>query len=96
MVIEVVAAWVVPGTRRGLVVPVAGLRATLVSLSWNESPGPSIAIGVGVAGVLRIIVGLTVCRGDVCCEAPTSDMTIATLAVGAGTLVGTGYGHHHP
>ena len=62
VVIEVVAAWVLPGTEGGLLVPWPDWAATLASLSWNESPVPGIAIGVGVVGLLLMIVGLAARR----------------------------------
>lgn len=65
VVIEVMAAWVLPGTNTGLLVPWRDWAATLANLSWNQSPVPSIAIGVGVAGLLLIIVGLAARRREV-------------------------------
>ena len=62
VVIEVVAAWVLPETDGGLLVPWPDWLATLASLSWNQSPVPGIAIGVGVTGLLLIIVGLAARR----------------------------------
>ena len=78
VVIEVVAAWVRPGMQGGLLVPWPDWRATLAGLSWNEPPVPGIAIGVGVAGLLLMIVGITARRADVRLEAPTTDMTVTT------------------
>ena len=77
VVIEVVAAWVLPDTE-GLLVPWRPWGVTLANLSWNENPVPGIAIGVGVAGLLLIIVGLAARRGDVRLEAPTTAMTVTT------------------
>ena len=90
VVIEVVAAWVLPETDRGLLVPWPDWAVTLASLSWNQSPVPGIAIGVGVTGLLLIIVGLAARRSEVRLEAPTADMTVTTpprASVGLGTRV---------
>ena len=54
VVIEVVAAWVLPEHEGGLLVPWPDWGATLAGLSWNQSPVPGIAIGVGVAGLLMV------------------------------------------
>ena len=89
VVIEVVAAWLRPGMEGGLLVPWPDWMATLASLSWNESPVPGIAIGVGVAGLLLMIVGLTARRADVRLEAPTVDMTVTTSPRALARLVGT-------
>jgi len=89
VVIEVVAAWVLPETDRGLLVPWPDWLATLASLSWNQSPVPGIAIGVGVTGLLLIIVGLAARRSEVRLEAPTADMTVTTPPRVLARLVGT-------
>jgi hypothetical protein len=89
VVIEVVAAWVLPGTARGLLVPWPDWVATLAGLSWNQSPVPGIAIGVGVAGLLLIIVGLAARRAEVRLEAPPVDMTVTTSPRVLARLVGT-------
>ena len=89
VVIEVVAAWVRPDTDGGLLVPWADWGATLANLSWNENPVPGIAIGVGVAGLLLIIVGLAARRADVRLEAPAADMTVTTSPRVLARLVGT-------
>ena len=89
VVIEVVAAWVLPGTARGLLVPWPDWVATLAGLSWNQSPVPGIAIGVGVAGLLLVIVGLAARRSEVRLEAPRTDMTVTTSPRMLARLVGT-------
>jgi hypothetical protein len=89
VVIEVVAAWVLPETNRGLLVPWPDWLATLANLSWNQSPVPGIAIGVGVAGLLLIIVGLAARRREVRLEAPKADMTVTTSPRVLARLVGT-------
>jgi len=89
VVIEVVAAWVRPGMEGGVLVPWPDWMATLAGLSWNQSPVPSIAIGVGVAGLLLIIVGLAARRSEVRLEAPRTDMTVTTSPRVLARLVGT-------
>ena len=89
VVIEVVAAWVRPGMEGGLVVPWPDWMVTLASVSWNQSPVPGIAIGVGVVGLLLIIVGLAARRREVRLEAPKADMTVTTSPRVLARLVGT-------
>ena len=50
---------------------------------------PGIAIGVGVAGLLLIIVGLAARRSEVRLEAPRADMTVTTSPRVLARLVGT-------
>lgn len=88
LVIEVLAAWVRP-VEGGVLVPWPDWLATLASLSWNASPVPGIAIGLGVVGLLLMIVGLTARRTDVRLEAPTTDMTVTTSPRVLARLVGT-------
>jgi len=89
LVVEVVSAWVRPATDGGLLVPWPDWGATLAQLTWNESPVPGIAIGVGVAGLLLVIVGLAARRADLSLEAPTGDMTVTTSPGVLARLVGT-------
>jgi hypothetical protein len=89
VVIEVVAAWVRPGMEGVLLVPWPDWRDTLANLSWNQSPVPGIAIGVGVGGLLLIIVGLAARRSEVRLEAPRTDMTVTTSPRVLARLVGT-------
>ena len=89
VVIEVVAAWVLPGSEAGLLVPWQAWGAVLAGLSWNESPVPGIAIGVGVAGLLLVIVGLAARRVDMHLEAPGPAMTVTTSPRVLARLVGT-------
>ena len=88
VVIEVLAAWVRP-VEGGLLVPWPDWLATLAGLSWNASPVRGIAIGLGVAGLLLMIVGLTARRAVVRLEAPTTDMTVTTSPRVLARLVGT-------
>ena len=89
LVVEVVSAWVRLDTDGGLLVPWPDWGATLAGLSWNESPVAAIAIGVGVAGLLLMIVGLAARRADVHLDAPSSDMTVTTSPRVLARLVGT-------
>ena len=89
VVIEVVAAWVLPGTASGLLVPWPDWGDTLASLSWNQNPVPGIAIGVGVIGLLLIIVGLAARRSEVRLQAPRADMTVTTSPRVLARLIGT-------
>jgi hypothetical protein len=89
LVIEVFSVWVRPDVDGGLLVPWPEWGATLANHSWNESPVPGIAIGVGVAGLLLVSVGLAARRADVPLEAPTADMTVTTSPRVLARLVGT-------
>ncbi len=89
LVIEVVSAWVRPDADGGLLVPWPDWGATLASLSWDESPVPGIAIGVGVAGLLLVLVGLAARRAEVPFEGPAADMTVTTSPRVLARLVGT-------
>jgi hypothetical protein len=89
LVIEVVSAWVRPDADGGLLVPWPDWGATLTNLSWNESPVPGIAIGVGVAGLLLVFVGLAARRADLRREAQTAEMTVMTSPRVLARLVGT-------
>jgi len=44
VVIEVVAAWVLPGTASGLLVPWPDWGDTLASLSWMAARSPNVAV----------------------------------------------------
>jgi hypothetical protein len=88
VVIEVVAAWVVSGNA-GVLVPWQDWGAALTDLSWNENLVRTVAIGVGVAGLLMLLVGLTARRGDLHLDAPSADMTVTTSPRVLARLVGT-------
>lgn len=89
LAIEVVAAWVLPGSEEGLLVPWPQWGAALADLSWNANPVPAVAIGVGVVGLLMVIVGLAARRADMRLEAPSPDMTVTTSPRVLARLVGT-------
>jgi hypothetical protein len=88
VVIEVVAAWVLPGDEGGLLVPWPDWGNTLAGLSWSDDVVRGVAIGVGVVGLLVLLVGLTARRADVRLEAPSADMTVTTSPRVLARLVG--------
>ena len=89
VVIEVVAAWVLPEQEGGLLVPWPEWGAVLAGLSWNDSLVRGIAIGVGVVGLLMVLVALTARRADLRLVAPSDDMTVTTSTRVLARLVGT-------
>ena len=89
VVIEVVAAWVLPAHEGGLLVPWPEWGAVLADLSWNENLVRVVAIGVGVVGLLMVLVGLTARRADLRLDAPSADMTVTTSPRVLARLVGT-------
>src|SRR6478609_11830717 len=89
LVIEVVAAWVLPGSEGGLLVPWSQWGAALADVSWNEKLVRAIAIAAGVVGLLMVSVALAARRADVRLEAPTADMTVTTSPRVLARLVGT-------
>jgi hypothetical protein len=88
VVIEVVAAWVLPGDEGGLLVPWPDWGNTLAGLSWSENVVRGVAIGVGVVGLLMLLVALTARRADVRLDAPSDDMTVTTSPRVLARLVG--------
>src|SRR6185437_11103532 len=70
VVIEVVAAWVLPEQEGGLLVPWPEWGAVLAGLSWTDSPVRGTAIGVAVVGLLLVLVALTARRADLRLVAP--------------------------
>ena len=69
VVIEVVAEWVLPEHEGGLLVPWPEWGAVLAGLTWSENLVRGIAIGVGVAGLLMVLVALTARRAT-CASSP--------------------------
>lgn len=88
VVIEVVAAWVLPGDEGGLLVPWPDWGNTLAGLSWSANVVRGVAIGVGVVGLLMLLVALTARRADVRLDAPSEDMTVTTSPRVLARLVG--------
>ena len=88
VVIEVVAAWVLPGDEGGLLVPWPDWGNTLAGLSWSENVVRGVAIGVGVVGLLMLLVALTARRAVVRLDAPSDDMTVTTSPRVLARLVG--------
>ena len=89
LVIEVVAAWVLPGSEGGLLVPWSQWGAALADVSWNEKLVRAIAIAAGVVGLLMVSVALAARRADLRLEAPSADMTVTTSPRVLARLVGT-------
>jgi hypothetical protein len=89
LVIEVVAAWVLPGSEGGLLVPWSQWGAVLADLSWDEKLVRAIAIAAGVVGLLMVSVALGARRADLRLEAPSGDMTVTTSPRVLARLVGT-------
>jgi hypothetical protein len=89
VVIEVVAAWVLPRAEGGLLVPWQSWGAVLADLTWTADLVRGVAIGVGVVGLLLLLVALTARRADLRLEAPSDDMTVTTSPRVLARLVGT-------
>ena len=89
VVIEVVAAWVLPEQEGGLLVPWPEWGAVLAGLSWSDTLARGSAIGVGVVGLLMVLVALTARRADLRLVAPSDDMTVTTSPRVLARLVGT-------
>jgi Family of unknown function (DUF6286) len=88
VVLEVVAAWVRPGTTAGLVVPWPDWYAALRTTSWSDAPVAGIAIGIAVVGLLLVLLGLLARRHDVAVDAPAPEITVATSPRVLARLVG--------
>ena len=56
--LEVTTVWVQPGRARGLLVPWPDWRRTLETVTWSQPPVAAVAIGVAVAGLLLMLIGL--------------------------------------
>ena len=78
VVLEVVAAWVQPGRARGLLVPWPDWRRTLEAVTWAQPPVAGIAIGVAVAGLLLMLVGLLARRPEIRLTGPVPEITVTT------------------
>ena len=89
LVIEALAAWVLPGSEGGLLVPWSQWGAALADVSWNEKLVRAIAIAAGVVGLLMVSVALAARRADLRLEAPSADMTVTTSPRVLARLVGT-------
>jgi uncharacterized protein DUF6286 len=88
VVLEVVAAWVRPGTTAGLVVPWPDWYAALTQTSWTDAPVPDIAIGVAVCGLLLVLVGLLARRTDIAVDGPAAEIIVITSPRVLARLVG--------
>jgi Family of unknown function (DUF6286) len=89
LVIEVVAAWVRTPATSGVVVPWPDWQATLAGLSWNQLPVAPVAIGVAVAGLLLLLIGLLARRADITLDSPGDDVAVTTSPRVLARIVGT-------
>lgn len=88
LVIEVVAAWVRPGSTTGIVVPWQAWQATLRDTTWSDGPVLVVSVCVGVIGLLLLLVALLARRHDVPLTSPTPAMTVSTSPRVLARLVG--------
>lgn len=86
-IIEVVAAWVRPGST-GVVVPWSAWQSTLSDLTWADNPVPIIGIVVGVVGLLLLLIVALARRHDVPLSSPSPEMTVSTSPRVLARLVG--------
>ncbi|TCK24912.1 DUF6286 domain-containing protein [Pseudonocardia endophytica] len=87
VVVEVVAAWVTPGST-GLLVPWSSWRAVLEQTQWTATAVLWVAIGVGVVGLILVLVGLLARRHDVALRSPSDGITVTTAPRVLARLVG--------
>jgi hypothetical protein len=87
IVVEVVAAWVTPGST-GLLVPWADWRDLLQETQWTAGTVRWIAVGVGVVGLLLVLVGLLSRRHDIALRSPSDGITVTTAPRVLARLVG--------
>lgn len=87
VVVEVVAAWVTPGST-GLLVPWASWRSVLENTQWTAAPVFWIAIGVGVVGLILLLIGLYARRHDIALSSPSDGITVTTAPRVLARLVG--------
>jgi Family of unknown function (DUF6286) len=88
IVLEVVAAWVRPVADDGLVVPWPAWRAALTTTIWADAPVRWVAIGVAVAGLLLVLIGLAARRGDIPLDGPSPEVMVTTSPRVLARLVG--------
>ncbi|MCW0211969.1 MAG: DUF6286 domain-containing protein [Pseudonocardia sp.] len=86
-IIEVVAAWVRPGST-GVVVPWSAWQSSLTELTWSDNPVPVIGIVVGVIGLLLLVLVALARRHDVPLNSPSEEMTVSTSPRVLARLVG--------
>ncbi|MEV1293432.1 DUF6286 domain-containing protein [Pseudonocardia sp. NPDC049635] len=89
LVIEVVAAWVSPGSGSGLLVPWRDWRSTAENILWTAQPVLWVAVAAIVAGVLLLVIGLLARRHDVALDSPSAGLTVATAPRVLARLVGS-------
>ncbi|MHA6630661.1 DUF6286 domain-containing protein [Pseudonocardia sichuanensis] len=88
LVLEVVAAWLRPGTTRGLVVPWPDWYSSLGATTWTDTPVAGVAIGLAVLGLLLVLVGLLARRADIAVDGPAPEITVTTSPRVLARLVG--------
>nr|WP_255426481.1 DUF6286 domain-containing protein [Pseudonocardia sp. C8] len=88
LVVEVVAAWVSPGSGAGLLVPWRDWRTTAGNVLWADTPVLWLAIAAIVAGVVLLVVGLLARRHDVALTSPSPGLTVTTAPRVLARLVG--------
>jgi hypothetical protein len=88
LVLEVVAAWVRPGSTSGVVVPWQAWQADLREYTWADGPVRVVCVCVGVLGLLLLLVALLARRHDVPLTSPTPAMTVSTSPRVLARLVG--------
>ncbi len=89
VVIEVVVAWVRTPATTGVVVPWPQWQEALRATTWATPPVLAVAVGVSVAGLVLVLVGLFARRSDIRLVAPGEDMTVTTAPRVLARLVGT-------
>lgn len=89
LVIEVVAAWLSPGTGAGLLVPWRDWNTSAATVLWTATPVLWIAVAAIVVGALLLAVGLLARRHDVAMTSPSPGLTVATAPRVLARLVGS-------
>jgi hypothetical protein len=77
VVVETVTAWVAPSSSP-LVVPWPQWRTAIASLTWQSGAVRTVAIVVGVVGLLVLLLGLVARRHDVYLADPVAEVTVTT------------------
>lgn len=88
VVLEVLAAWLRPGTTAGLVVPWPDWYTALGRISWADPPVPGIAIATAAVGLVLALVGVLARRSDIAVDGPAPAITVATSPRVVARLVG--------
>ncbi len=75
--IEVVTAWLAPASSP-LIVPWPTWQAALTGATWSSAVVRSVAIAVGIVGLLVLLVALVARRHDVRLTDPVPEVTVTT------------------